>query len=227
MNRIKSFDDFCSSLIQAGFSVGGSNSEGIFSFHSYCGDDIIAHTEDPETDPWEWRMRVLNERNDIAYAKVFFKKSGFIAKEWYPYFLCARRNGNTLYDEYSNGTVSRTAKCIYELIEQNNSLPLHLIKQLGNFSKEDKSRFDSALTELQMKMFITMCGEQRKISQRGDEYGWNSTVFCTAESFFDDAVFEKARQLTLSDAEKVITEQIYILNPNADSKKIKKFIFGR
>ena len=31
---------------------------------------------DPETDPWEWRIRVLDERDDIAYAKLFYKKSG-------------------------------------------------------------------------------------------------------------------------------------------------------
>ena len=35
------------------------------------GSPIVWHTGDPETDPWEWRVRVLNERNDVAYANSY------------------------------------------------------------------------------------------------------------------------------------------------------------
>jgi len=38
------------------------------------------HTGDPGTSPWEWRIRVLDERDDIAYPKRFYKKSGYITK---------------------------------------------------------------------------------------------------------------------------------------------------
>ncbi len=39
------------------------------------------HCGDQEVDPWEWRMRVLEERTDIAYSKVFRGTSGFITVE--------------------------------------------------------------------------------------------------------------------------------------------------
>ena len=53
-------------------------------------------------------MRVLEERTDIAYSKVFFKTSGFITREWYPYFYAVRRNGESFEEVY------RDAIAMYE-----------------------------------------------------------------------------------------------------------------
>jgi hypothetical protein len=77
-----------------------------------------------------------------------------------------------------------------------------------------------------MKMYLTMCGRQQKISQKGEEYGWSSTVFCTVESYFGNDVFEKADKIGDREAAEKITEQIYRLNPEANPKKIMKFIKG-
>ena len=77
-----------------------------------------------------------------------------------------------------------------------------------------------------MRLFVTMCGRQQKISQRGEEYGWSSTVFCTTEQFWGDEVFEKAARTSAVESMEAITSQVYRLNPAADSKKIRKFIYG-
>ena len=234
MNRpIQNYDDFTSVLLEAGFSMGGGNSDGIFAVISWGWQEypqyetpVCWHTGDPETDPWEWRIRVLDERDDIAYAKMFFRKSGFVTRQWAPYFLAVRRGGSTLEEEYEDGLISRPAKRIYETILSNEVLPLHAIKQLGGFSKEEKSSFERALIELQMKMYITMCGTQQKFSKKGEEYGWSSTVFCTTESFWGGEIFEEAIKINKQVAIQRITEQIELLNPDADKKKILKFILG-
>lgn len=230
---IQNYNDFISVLLDSGFSMGGGNSEGIFAAIPWDWQEdppydtpVRWHTGDPDTDPWEWRMRVLAERNDIAYAKLFFKKSGYITKAWYPYFLAVRRGGKTLEEEYEDGVISQYAKRIYELVAENEALPLHAIKQLGGFGKEDAAKFDRALTELQMKLYLTMCGRQQKISQKGEEYGWSSTVFCTVEKYFGDAVMNKAEKISEQEAVEKIAKQIYLLNPAADAKKVKKFIKG-
>lgn len=78
---IQNYDDFCGELLCAGFSVAaGGNDEGVFGLLKYGWNDephdcaVRWHTGDPGTDPWEWRVRVLKERRDIAYGKVFFAK---------------------------------------------------------------------------------------------------------------------------------------------------------
>jgi len=231
--KVQCFDDFVETLLTAGFSMAGGSADGIYSIIDWGWNDpppyetpIAWHTANPETDPWEWRIRVLEERSDIAYAKLFFKKSGFITKEWYPYFLSVRRGGLVFDEAYYDGTISNFAKRIYDVVVENGSLPTHAVKQLADFSKEDKSGFDKALTELQMKMYLTMCGSQQKTSMLGKDYAWASTVMTTTETFFGNAIFEKADSIPTEDAFRKIKEQILKLNPSADDKKIEKFIFG-
>lgn len=231
IGSIKTYGEFVRALLKAGFSMGGSNAEGIFALcaYDYGGTDAEQnarwHTGDPETDPWEWRMRVLNERGDIAYAKLFFKKSGYITKEWYPYFLAARRT-ESFGDEYESGGISLPAKRIYGAVAENGALPLYEIKRAAGFGRGEKALFERALIELQMKMYLTMCGGRRKISFQGEEYGWTSTVFCMAESFFGEEVRLKAAALDKNEAARKIRERVSALNPDANPKKIEKFIKG-
>lgn len=230
---LNNYNDFIQELLSAGFSIGGGNDEGIyavvpFDWQNEPWDSKIRwHTGDLETDPWEWRVRVLDERGDIAYAKMFFKKSGYITKEWYPHFLSVRRKGMDFDEEYHCGSISHYAKRIYEVISENGEVPYHIIKQLGGFSREDKSRFENALAELQMKLYITICGIRQKTSlTTGAGYGWPVTVFCTTEQFWGREQFDKAGAMKPSEAEEAITGRILELNPDADRKKIIKFIRG-
>lgn len=230
---VKNFEDFCTELLRCGFSLGGGNAKGIFAIIDYDWQAVLSddnpvrwHTGDPETDPWEWRMRVLEERNDIVYSKLFFNSSGYITKEWYPYFISTRRHGTDFTAAYENGEISHTAKTVYDIVSGHGAAALHEIKLLGGFAKEDKSRFDKAVTELQMKMFITMCGRVSRKSHTGEEYGWKATVFTTPESFFGEEFIAEALKIPVKEAEEKIRGQVLKLNPSAEERKIKKFIYG-
>ncbi len=230
--KIHNFSDFCTALNVCGFSMGGGNPKGIFAVIPYSRPEqeppdspIQWHTGDAETDPWEWRMRVLEEREDIAYSKVFFRTSGYITKEWYPYFYAVRRKGESVEEAYESGTLSQTAKRIYDIISENGETAFHEIKRIGGFSKEDNSKFDRALVELQMRLCITMCGRAQKINQYGEGYGWSSTVFTTVEDFWS----KRAAVLPAFDpaeSYEKIKAQIIKLNSEADRKKMDQFIRG-
>ena len=229
---IRNYNDFIETLLAAGFSM-ISGDDGIYAIAPWGWNDappydtpVCWHTGDPDTDPWEWRIRVLDERNDIAYGKLFFKKGGYITKSWYPYFLAVRRGGKSFEDAYEDGEISHFAKRVYETVAENGRLPRHTIKALCGFSKEDNPGFDRALTELQMRMYLTICGSQQKLSQMGLEHGWSSNVFCTVESYFDAETFEAADAVSADEAYNAIREQILKLNPSAQEKKISKFILG-
>jgi hypothetical protein len=218
---IRNFNDFIEALLEAGFTP--LSGEDVFSLSARYSENIRWHTEDPDTDPWEWRMRVLEERNDIAYGKFFFRKGGLITRRWYPYFVAARRGGMTFSDAYSDGTIGYTEKRIYEVLSTEGRVPLHLIKRLSGFSREDASRFDRALIELQMRMYVTICGRQYK-NDAGT--GWSSTVLCTVENFFGGEVIEQADEIDRDEAVEELMRRIFKLNPNADRKKAQKLILG-
>jgi len=229
---ITDYNSFVDTLLNAGFSMGGGNSEGIYSIINWGWNEappyetpIAWHTGNPDIDPWEWRMRVVEERDDIAYGKLFFKKSGFITREWYPYFLAARRN-SSFKDVYASGTISHDAKRVYDIVAQNDATPSHVIKQAAGYSKESKAAFERALVELQMKMFITVCGRQIKITKAGTEDPMPASMFCTTEEFWGSDVFKQAEQISTTDAIDRITAQVLKLNPDAQTKKIMKLIKG-
>lgn len=231
--QIRNYDDFVQVLLKAGFSMGGGNNEGIYaaipwSWNAPAPYDtpVTWHTGDMETDPWEWRIRVLDERDDIVYGKLFFKKSGYITREYLPYFLAYRQEGQTLEEAYENGTISHMARRIYDCIAENEPIPMHAIKSLLGIKKEDASRFDRALVELQTKLYLAMCGRQQKISQKGEVFGWSSTVFCLSSTLWGEEVYSQAAALTKEKAYEVIEKQILRINPDAPAKKVKKFIEG-
>jgi hypothetical protein len=74
-----------------------------------------------------------------------------------------------------------------------------------------------------MKMYLTMCDIHYKISQKGEEYGFSQTCFCTVESFWDKNVFDEAANFDDNEAVMKITEQILFLNPTARKDRIVKF----
>jgi len=231
---VRNFNDFIEALLKSGFSMGGGSDDGIYAVIPWGWNDTAPHetpvrwhTGDPDTDPWEWRIRVLEERDDIAYAKLFFKKSGYITRDWYHYFLAARRSGHSFKEAYDDGNMSHFSKRIYDVVYEHGFIPSHTVKQLAGFTKEEKSAFDRALIELQMGMFLTMCGSQQKISQKGDEYSWASGVFCTTERFFGEEMIDKSAKINAEDACAAIKEQVLRLNPAAEDKKIMKFILGK
>jgi len=230
---IQNYQEFVDTLLYAGFSMGGGNANGIYAVIPWGWQEeapyptpIRWHTDDPETDPWVWRMRVLDERDDIAYGKLFFNKSGFITKEWYPYFLATRRSSISFEDAYERGTISHAAKRIYDIVVGNGIVASHSIKALAGFTKEEKSAFDRAITELQMKMHITSCGKQHRFISANPNACWASVTFCTTETFWGEEIFALAAGIDRDVAFEKISEQVLKLNPEATEKKIEKFITG-
>ena len=224
---VNSFAEFCDELMKSGFSMGGGNAKGIYAIipfdwkETIPGCPIVWHTGDAETDPWEWRMRVLEERKDIAYGKVFLGASGYITKEWYPYFLAVRRQGMVFDEWYDEGKASQLEKDIYEAISEHGKVALHDLKALCGITKETASKFDRALTNLQKNLFVTMCGRTQKLNKFGEAYGWNSTVFCTVEEFWGE---DLSADISKEEAYQKIHDRILELNPEAEEKAIKKFI---
>ncbi len=226
---VNSFKEFCEEIHRCGFSMGGGNVKGIYAVVPYDwkttipGCPVVWHTGDPETDPWEWRMRVLEEHKDIAYGKVFFGTSGYIAKEWYPYFLAVRRQSLSFSEWFETGKISYLEKQVYDVVVANKKIALHDLKNECGITRETSSQFEKALTNLQKNLFVTMCGRMPKLNKFGEPYGWNSTVFCTVEEFWGE---DLSTDISAEEAYGIIRDQILKLNPEAQEKVIKKFILA-
>lgn len=222
-SRIETFEQFCQELRWAGFALGGANGAGIFTLQPWFSEELVAHTGDPQTDPWVWCIRALEECGDLAYGKFFFRKGGWITREWFPRFLAVRRGSRTLQELYEDGCVSALERQVYRLIEEQGPLGLHQIK--ASLPAEG-GRVESAVTGLQSKLFLTIAGETRKRSKTGEPYGWPVTVVDTVERFWGGNIFEQFYEIDPARAEAAIRDRIRQLNPAAQEAAVRKFLKG-
>ena len=229
---ICNYSDFLRELQAAGFSQFGGSRDMLVSLFLYGWNTqpedypVQWFSGDPDRDPWHWRERVLTEQAGIAYGKFFFKKHGFITREWFPHFLAARRQGRDFDEAYADGLFSREAKRVYDCLRENGALAVHEIKPMAGFGREGKSAFERALAELQTGLYITVSGHAQKVSRAGERYGWASDVYCLVEEFWPADVFELAEQLEPEEAAEKIEAQVYVINPGAQAKQVRKFIYG-
>lgn len=217
---IVSYQGFRDALFSAGFSLSGGNSEGTFSLCDFFGPNIHWHTADPETDPWEWRMRVvLEEGRKVAYGKFFLRKGGFITKEWAPYFYALRRGNESLETLYYEGNVKRNEWLAYTMVQENPDIPYHELKKaIGG------EGFDGVIARLQSGMYINISGQTQRISQKLEPYGWPVNTFCLTEEYWGEEVIEKASALTKEEAADAITARLMELNPAASPRDVDRFL---
>ena len=222
--EIHGYADFCHALRGAGFSMGGSADEGVFSLASRFGPEIRSHTGDAETDPWVWRVRAPQECGDLLYGKFFLQKGGWIARDWLPDFLAVRQNGRDFADFYAAGEAGRWEKRIYEALSAAGPLPLHLLKQESGCGKADASAFSRALVRLQGRFFLIPRGESRKLSKNGTPYGWPVTVYDLPERVFGEDICGLGGEISPREAAARIAGRILELNPAAKDRDIRRFL---
>jgi hypothetical protein len=221
--KLTEYEDFLAIVEDIGFMPFSNNCINFISLDGAWGLTTTEqwHTDLP-SDPWPWRVQIEVEHR-AAYGKLFDKKPGFISLEWYPYFLSARRRGESFKEIYAQGLISNSAKQIYELFNTHKILATHEIKGLCGFNKETNSKYESAMNELQMGMFLTTNGMLRKIGANGDPYGWPATAYSTVETWAGEELIERAWSINPKDAMDEILLRIDEITPGADPKKVKRF----
>lgn len=218
---MKEYQEFVSKVEDIGFMTLSTNNIGFTNLADLTTEDQW-HTGLP-SDPWRWRVRIEDDHK-AAYGKLFDKKPGFISLEWYPVFLAARRKGRSFAEVYSEGLLSNHSKQIYELFKYHKSLAVHEIKAMCGFTKESNTKYENAMTELQMWMFITVNGTKQKISAKGDPYGWPSTAYSTVETWAGEKLIEEAKRMNPKDALDEIIMRVQDIVPQAEMSKIRRFV---
>ena len=80
--------------------------------------------------------------------------------------------------------------------------------------------------QLKAGFYIAICGQARKVSRKGEEYGRLSSVFCLTEDFWEEEVMREAEKTDPDEAYRRLEAQIRKLNPQAKPQRMRKFIRG-
>ena len=189
-DRLKSPDELIAFVDQVGFLPLFGNEIDGFSVEDWvCPSDWW--TENPETDPWEWRC-IAARSGKVAYGKFFGKKAGFVSLKWLPCFVNYRRDGYDFDSRYEEGLAKRREHLIMELFESHEELASYEIKSMTGFGKGGEKNFSGIVTDLQMQMYLTITDFRRRKNKRGQEYGMPVTVYATPEALYGEELVTSA-----------------------------------
>jgi hypothetical protein len=125
-----------------------------------------------DDDPWRWKDRVAEEKR-LAYGCILGGHKGFVAQRMYPIFYAAFHPTLSMPERRTSGTVNQRTWQLWQLFEEKGTLNIHQVRQtLGVSRKHGAGAVDTAIQQLQREYYITVDGNERKISAKGEFYGW-------------------------------------------------------
>jgi hypothetical protein len=127
-----------------------------------CGEDrpVPSHHDDLELGlAWQWKD-TLPVAGKVLYGKFLRKRPVFLSLDLAPHFYALSPNYGNLAEDYQqdylDGRLSVEAKQVYEVLLDQGALPTsRLRREAGLSGKRNATRFERALTELQMDLRIT------------------------------------------------------------------------
>lgn len=142
-----------------------------------------ANTDNPETDPWRWKDRIAQEKK-AAFGCILGGCRGFVSARMYPLFVAAYQPEDPMEMRWASGEINQTTWQLWQLFEKKIALCTDEIRlEMGVTRKKGGSRVDASLKELQRGYYVTVAGNKRKISKRGEPYGWPSCIYETVDSW--------------------------------------------
>ncbi len=126
-----------------------------------------------------------------------------------------RRNWLSFQEEYEDGVIPHAAKAAMELVQkQGHVSSVYLRRQSG--------ASEATITTLQMKLYLTVCGYEKRRNKYREEYGWNLGGFATPEQLYDplDTCAEEEPEASLECA----VQQCARFFPQATEKQITKVL---
>jgi hypothetical protein len=192
-------------------------------FHAIAGrarDVPNAHNDPDLSRCWGWKDQSLNKRW-WHYAKVLRRRATLISLDMLPYFYACSENYGDLEDyllEYQAGTMTMEAKQVYEaLLEQGPLDTVRLRREARLASTGSKSRFDRALTELQVGFKVMPIG----VAQAG---AWNYAFIYEIVPRYWSELPTSARAIRRSEARVVLVSQ-YVDNVVAIDRRMVRRVF--
>ena len=204
--RSKSLIHNCDELIEyvnrVGFLPLFSNDIEGFSAEEHA-DARYWWTGNTERDPWEWREQAA-QSGKVAYGKFFNNKTGFISREWFPYFANARREGYDFDAAWDDELVQRRYKAIMDICEDGGMHPGFELKPAAGFGKEGYKNFDGCITQLQMQTYLIIRKFERRRNKRGMSYGMAVSYYQKPEELWGyEHVTSAYKEEPLASAERI------------------------
>ncbi len=172
---------------------------------------------------WEWKGPVIRE-SGCAYGKFFEKKAAFVSAEWFPDLANCRRDGYDFDARWDEGLAPRGDKLLYDLVDANGPVLTKRLKQLGEYGKNARKGFDTAMNRLQAQCYVVTSDFVYSKDKYGQTYGWGVAEVTTPEKQFGAAFTDEVYRREPAESRARLLAHLRALLPDADDAALNRFL---
>lgn len=175
-----------------------------------------------DTDPWRWKDRAAEEKR-LAYGCILGGYKGFVTQRMYPIFYAAFHPSLSMGERWANGSVSQVAYRIWQLFEANSTLSISQVRKAMDVSRKlGASAVDTAIQQLQHEYYITVAGNERKISAKGEFYGWPINRYQRVMDWAPAGWLGSAKDWPADEARKLILDDGMAMSGGVNRQELAK-----
>jgi len=174
------------------------------------------------TDPWQWKDRAAEEKH-LAYGCILGGHKGFVTPRMYPIFYAAFHPTLSMPERWASGVINQTTWQLWQLFEESSALTTSQARQaLGANRKPGASAVDAALQQLQREYYITVDGNERKISAKGEFYGWPVNRYRRVEDWAPASWLDGIQDWSAAGAREVILDDAIAMSEGVKRQALAK-----
>jgi hypothetical protein len=180
-----------------------------------------------DTDPWRWKDRAAEEKR-LAYGCILGGHKGFVSQRMYSTFYAAYHPSLSMPERWENGIVSQRTWQVWQLFEEKGTLNISQIRQsLGVSRKEGASSVDNAIQQLQQEFYITVDGNDRKISAKGEFYGWPVNRYRRVRDWTPAGWLDISMDWSATQARELILDEGVAMSDGVTRQDLAKKLFSK
>ncbi len=175
-----------------------------------------------DTDPWRWKDRAAEEKR-LAYGCILGGHKGFIARHMYPIFYAAFHPISSMPERWSTGIVNQRTWLLWQLFEKEGTLNISQVRQrLGVSRKQGASAIDASIRQLQHEYYITVDGNDRKVSSKGEFYGWPVIRYSRVVDWAPTDWLDSAKDWSAVEARELILDDGIAMSDGVNRRDLAK-----
>jgi hypothetical protein len=175
-----------------------------------------------DTDPWRWKDRAAEEKR-LAYGCILGGHKGFVTQRMYPIFFAAFHPTLSMPERWVGGTVNLRTWQLWQLFEEKGTLTISLVRQtLGASRKQGASAVDAAIQQLQHEYYITVDGNERKVSAKGEFYGWPVNRYRRVVDWASPSWLDSAKDWSAVEARELILDDGMAMSNHVNRQDLAK-----
>ena len=175
-----------------------------------------------DTDPWRWKDRAAEEKR-LAYGCILGGHKGFVTQRMYPIFYAAFHPTLSMPERWASGTVNQRTWRLWQLFEERGTLNTSQVRHaLSASRKQGASAVDTAIQQLQHEYYITVDGNERKISAKGEFYGWPVNRYCRVADWAPPGWLDSAKDWSAEEARELILDDGVAMSNGVNRQALAK-----